>query len=217
MSRLDTIIEQTVFLIEKQKEAQRDCSLFFHDLLQTAQKKCDATAIGHEDREGMEYVCDLISEQAERISEDAQIEIDYLEEQLEALQSIKSLKDPKREEEMLGELLDAEAEVKDTKEFIKEVTDESLNARHNLAIVINDMKAALSEGNVDELVTYLETILEADEEEGEECENCEDCKGCEDFDDEEEGEEEEECCCTSKKKPAQSSCCGNKNKSNCCK
>lgn len=216
MSRLDAIIEQTVFLVEKQKEAQRDCSLLFHDLLQTAQKKCEATAVGHKDREGLEYVCDLVSEQAERINEEAQIEIDYLEEQLEALQNIKNLKDPKLEEEMLGELLDAEVQVKDTKEFKQEVNEESLNARHNLAIVINDMKAALSEGNVDELVTYLETILEAEEDE-----ECGDCKGCEDFDDEEDDEdeeelEEEECCC-SKKKPAQSSCCGNKNKSNCCK
>lgn len=218
MSRLEAIIEQTVFLVEKQKEAQRDCSMLFHDLLQAAQKKCEATAIDHKDREGLEYICDLVTEQAERIDEEAQGEIDFLEEQLEALQRIGAIKDPNMSEEMLSEILDTDVQVKDSDEFKKEVTEESLAARHNLAIVINDMKAALSEGNVDDLVTYLETILETEDDE-----DCEDCMGCDDSDDDEDEDDEEfeevvdECCCSGKKKPEQSSCCGSKSKNKCCK
>lgn len=205
MVKLNTLIEQTSFLIDKQKDAMQDCIEMFNDLLSTVDAQMKKAPKNSELAENLTQVSDLIGEQLKLIKEDAQGDIDFLKEQLEALQSIKAVDDPKKAKALLEAIIDEDEEIKDTAVFKKEVTEESVASRQGLATMINDIKDAIKEGNAKEVVLYLESILSADNEGSEDEDDVKDLIfGLDEEDDEEEAEDS---CCKS--------CSGCKGKKGC--
>lgn len=202
MSILQKLTEQTVFLLEKQKEANKDCAAIFAGLLDVIKSKLNQSKIDSGERAALEQVHALLSEQSETIKEDAQVDIDFLTEQLEALSQVKTVeaKDPAKAKELLALLIDESEEVKDTEAFKKEVIEEATASKENLMTMVTDIKEAITEGNAEEVAEYLESILSSegddvccddeecddeecgDDEEGEEGEEaeggCGSCKGC---------------------------------------
>ena len=184
MSKLDTLIEQTSFLIAKQNEAVQDCLALFNDLLVTVDKRIKQVDTKAPEAESLTEVRELLAEQAEQIKEGSKEDIDFLSEQLKTLQQIKTVNDPAKAQELLKMLLDEDVEIKDTAVFKKEVAEESAISRQNLVVMLNDIKDAIQEGNAQDVAVYLESILnETDDEDGDD----------EDGEDED-GSCEDECC-----------------------
>src|SRR5437870_1667706 len=95
MIHIDDLIEQTKFLLEKQKDSQVDCLAIFQDLLAAAEARlAQARGQNPEETEHLEQVCTLVAEQKENITQDSQLDIDFLTEQLQALLKIQAIKDP---------------------------------------------------------------------------------------------------------------------------
>jgi hypothetical protein len=191
---LETLIEQTDFLLGKQKEAQKDCLEIFGGLLGAVQKKMAQVKGQAEEVEALEKVRKLVSEQIERVQEDTQADIEFLTEQLSALREIGNIKDKKKIQELVSQMVDDSADIKETAAFKKEVEDESKISRQNLVTLVNDIREAVSEDNAKDVALYLESIL-GEEEDAEEDEDGECCGDCHD-------EEEESC------KGCSRGCCG---------
>lgn len=197
MIKVETLIEQTEFLLDKQKEAQKECIDIFNDLLKVVEKKRKQVT-DEEEVAALDQVSGLISNQVEAISEETQVDIDFLGEQLEALKNIQKIKDPAKMKEMLALLIDEEEDIKETNAFKKDVNEEAMLSKQNLLTLVNDLKDAVTEGSAKDVALYLESILESeegeeesDEEDGEcwdddeddndkrSCKSsCSDCRGC---------------------------------------
>ena len=196
MSILQKLTEQTVFLLEKQKEANKDCIVIFSGLLDVIKSKLQQPKIDATERTALEQIHALLSEQSETIKEEAQVDIDFLTEQLQALNQVKTVeaKDPVKAKELLAMLVDENEEVKETEAFKKEVIDEAKASKENLMTMVTDIKEAITEGNAEEVAQYLESILSSEGDDSccddEECDDeacgetekadCGDCKGCSD-------------------------------------
>jgi hypothetical protein len=184
---LETLIEQTEFLLGKQKEAQKDCLEIFGVLLDVVQKKMAKVKGQAEEVEALGKVHTLVSEQIERVQEDTQSDIEFLTEQLQVLNEVGKIKDKKKAQELISQMIENADDIKETSVFKKEVEDESKISRQNLVTLVNDIREAVSEGSAKDVALYLESILgeeEADEDEDGECcgGDCHDeeesCKGC---------------------------------------
>lgn len=201
MTKVDNLIEQTVFLLEKQKEANRDCAQIFAGLLVVVDQKLAQSKGSADDVASLEKIRNLIAGQSEKIAEEAQLDIDFLNEQLHALKKIKEVKDPAKARELTDMLIDSSEEIKDTAAFKKEVTDESAISKENLMSMINDIKDAIKEGNMQDVAMYLESVLDISDEDAccddEECEDddCDDDFDDSDDNDDHDGEELEVCTC----------------------
>lgn len=186
MALLQSLIDQTVFLLEKQKEANKDCVAIFSGLLDVIKAKLEQHKVDSAERSALEQVHALISEQSETIKEEAQVDIDFLTEQLQALNQVKTVeaKDPIKAKELLAMLVDESEEVKDTDAFKQEVLDEAKASKENLMTMVTDIKDAITEGNAEEVAQYLESILSSEDSgccDDEECDddNCDDDDGME--------------------------------------
>lgn len=185
MIRIDDLIEQTTFLLEKQKDSQQDCLAIFQDLLAAAKEKLgQIRSENPEEAEHLEQVCVLISDQKENISEDSQVDIDFLTEQLQALQKIQAMEDSEKARLLLNMIVDENEEMKDTESFKKEINEEAAISKQNLLTVINDLKEAIKEGSAEDVATYLGSIMsgEGDDQDGD------------DFDDEDGEHDDEDGC-----------------------
>ena len=193
MSRLQTVIEQTSFLLESQKEALAECGSMFEGLLQSVRARIAEFPMGSADAEALERIAVLIEAQATRISEDANIDIEFLTEQLDALTKVAALNNPAQTQALLAMIIDEDTEVTDTETFKEEVIAEGESSKQSLLAMINDIKDAINEGSAEEVAEYLESIL-AIEEEGDEDEACCDDEECEDEDCGTDEDEEDGCC-----------------------
>jgi len=194
VSRLQTVIEQTSFLLESQKEALAECSSMFEGLLQSLKARVGEFPMGSADAEALERIAVLVEAQAARISEDATIDIEFLTEQLDALTKVAALNNPAQAQALLAMIIDEDTEVTDTETFKEEVTAESESSKQSLLAMINDIKDAINEGSAEEVAEYLESILAIEEDENlEENEACCDDEECAD---EECGDSEEGACCS---------------------
>ncbi len=189
MSRLQTIIEQTSFLLESQKEALAECGSMFEDLLKAVNARIAEYPIGSADGAALERVAQLVEAQSARINEDANLDIEFLTEQLDALSKISTLDNPVQAQELLAMIIDENAEVVDTETFKQEVQAESETSKQSLILMISDIKDAVNEGSAEEVAEYLESILAIEEEDGMDNENCCDDEEC---DDDACGEDEDE-------------------------
>jgi hypothetical protein len=170
---LETLLEQTEFLLGKQKEAKKDCVEIFSGLRDEVGKKLEQVKGQPENLEALNKIYTIISQQVERIEEDSQADIDFLGEQLRALREIEQIKDKKKSQEVLKQIVDENEEFKETEEFKKEVSEEAALSRQNLMVLVGDIRDAINEGSAKDVALYLESIL--GEEEGESDEEDEEC------------------------------------------
>ena len=195
MSKLDILIEQSSFLLDQQKESLRECSAIFKDLLNTVETKLNGTT-DEEEREALESAFDMLSGQAQKTANDAQEDVDFLIEQLGALNAIKAMPDQKKAKEMLDLLFDENEELEDTAVFKKNLIDEAKLSKQNLLIVMGDLKHTIIEGNAEEVSMFLKSLTEEGDEDQEENED-----GCC-------GDEEEDGCCDDDAEELRACVCG---------
>jgi len=188
VSKLVTVIEQTTFLLGKQKESLNDCSSIFKDLLTTVEAKLNKTTDTKE-RETLEKVYDAVSGQAQKMADYIQEDINFLTEQLAAFGDIQKINDPVKTQEVLDLILGDAGELANTVEFKKTVTEEADMSKQNLITLIEDLKATIQEGNAEEVGMFLDSLLEDDADM-----NTLDEDEDMDLDEEDEEDEEDGCC-----------------------
>jgi hypothetical protein len=199
VSKLETLIEQTTFLIEKQEEAKKDCARIFSDFIATVDKKAQSCK-NAEEISSFKKIHALTAEQAKRCDDETQEDIDFLSEQLKMLQQARTITDKEKAKEIIDMIVDEDEEILDTEEFKRTILEEGALSKQNLITMVNDITDALNEGSTKEVELLLENILLDQEEsgEGDDEDSCE-CGGCDEQDD------EDSCCSQSGKGHG---CCG---------
>jgi len=190
--RLDLIDEQTTFLLEKQLEARDYCNNLFSEVLSLVDQKIQETDEESEDYKNIQRIHILISEQFSKFSDEVGDDIQFLEEQLKTIKLIKQMDDRQKAQELLNSLLEEGEQLLETDEFKKNLEEEADISKRNFITIIDDIKNALEDGNLQDLELILSSI--ANEEELYQFENNEE----EDFEQCSEHSGESECssCCS---------------------
>lgn len=183
--RLQLLIEQTQFLLSRQEEAKEVCSKAFTGLLSQIDKKVKTCR--QDELKRLQNVQELIAGQAEQLIQDSQGDIDFLKDQLKALNDINKVQDLNKKKELLETLIDPSEEVMSTAEFKQSIIEELAGSQDAFNAVIEDISAALQEDNIKNVEVMLEQMAAASAEEDDD----------DDFDDQEEEDEEEDGCCGS--------------------
>lgn len=163
MSRLETLLEQTEYLLKKQKQAKDYCNRAFADLLALIEQKIAQGSRESKQLAGLERVHDMLSGQAQKLMDDTQGDIEYLQEQAQQLRSISKMEDSIRAQAILNELIDPEEELLDTVEFIAGIDEEQALAQESLTFTINDIKDALQEGDFATIEAMLSSMATNDD------------------------------------------------------
>lgn len=194
MNKVDILIEQTSYLLEKQKETLaffKGVCASVNKTIQADQEKAErahATA----ELESFSHVRELLDEQEEEATEQLENDINFLEEQLGALKQVQNEKNPESAEEIAGLMLDEKSELPDTKQFKADVAAEAEEVQQSFKEIMDDISGVLKEDGIKELELLLEAQATAqEEEEGEEEEDEEGCCGCCSDEEDEECDEEE--------------------------
>lgn len=199
MSKLEILLEQSAFLLEKQKEAQKECASIFADFLAMVDKKAKNVS-DPEDARGLEKIHELIVEQAKKFDEETQEDVDFLVEQTAMLENVRKISDKEKAKEVMDLMIDEDEELLSTEELKRNVIEEGELSKENLLNMIEDIKEALNEGSIKEVELLLETFVQDQEDLDEECdEDDEDCD-CDDCN-------EDDCSCSSKSGD-KAGCCG---------
>ena len=184
MAKIDVLAEQTAFLLEKQKELFSVFSQGFkelNDLIIVEKEKAEAAKIGPA-LESFQEVQTLLDEQEKEIIGQGEQDIEFLEEQLKAIEQVRNLSDEKQAEELTGMMLEADKDLSETKQFKADVEEEGREAQDGFRSMIDDITSVLQEDGITELVALLEAHkLAAQQEKACEDEECDDDSedGCE--------------------------------------
>ncbi len=193
VSELTKLLEQTTFLLEKQRESRDYTVMAFNDFLreiETIQQERDDQT----EHDTLQEIYNAVTEQSEKYTAEIDEDISFLDAQLETIQKIAGEGNNAKAIELVRVLMDGE-EVPDTESFQQEVNEETDSAKRHFFAVIDDLKSALKEESFDELLTYIEQsgAFEGEEEEGASC-----CGGA------------NEACCGDAAAPERTKCCEGK-------
>lgn len=213
MHKIEPLIEQTTFLLEKQKESKDVCEKIFADLLELIDQKAKTAKVA-EDARSLEKIYSLITEQAQGLKKETQEDLDFLQEQLKMFEQLQGMADKAKADEILRMTVEDIDEVQDLEEFKKGVLEEAQLSKQNLLVMVEDIKAALNEGSAEEVAAVLEAIITEQKDQCD-CDPCacddEDCF-CDDEEDDEDNESADEAsscgsCCGCSKSNKKNSCC----------
>lgn len=185
MAKIDILSEQTEFLLEKQKEVLEVFKSEFaslYELLEAEQAKAEQSKSG-EELMSFQKVFTLLSNHEKESVTDLEEDVEFLKEQVAAINKIKQLEDEKQADELVGMMLEEGYELEESKSFKADVEQEAEEAKEGFRSMIKDIKATLVEEGVGDLEKLLEAHKAA-------CEDAE-CKAQECADEE---CKDEECC-----------------------
>ncbi|MCK4264975.1 hypothetical protein KAW80_01300 [Candidatus Babeliales bacterium] len=187
---LEKLIGQTSFLLEKQKASKEYCGKQFAELIGLIDSKAKNLDVANDKAtvDKLTEISEIIGKHLINFEEEVEQDISFLEDQLKAIQEIKDHHDPESAAKLITVLMDGQT-ILDTKVFKDQIEEEAKASQESFSTVINDLKSAINEDGVDELLVYLKELEEEDRKEKAE-EQFEVS-----FDPEEEAEEKKESCC----------------------
>ena len=163
---LKALIEQSNMLLDKQIEAKRESIQLFSDFLSLLDSEKREVSDAKDKVIKFATIKEIISKQAKQFDEEISQDIVFLQDQIKALGDIVEEENKEKQTELIEMILDGE-EVVDTLKFKKDLEEDSVKAKESFEAVINDLKEALLEGSLDDLLAYLQEITkEEDEDEG---------------------------------------------------
>lgn len=181
--RIQKILDQTNFLVEKQNELFKFVTDTYTDILnkleEKAKKESDQAVISD-----LNSIKDNIAAHYKDLSEQITEDIDFLGEQLQAIVQVKEMEDKDKGEELLNMLVEKDENLIDTDEFKKQVEEDLIASTRELKAMHEDLLSSLEENKIQELKLMLEAVQEhekdLDKAEGSESEGCEpaDCSTC---------------------------------------
>jgi hypothetical protein len=183
--RLNSLIEQTSFLLERQKELHAKTSTVFNTLLSVVENKLKTidTTARKQDADDLMAITGYVSDHKAKSDEQIKDDIDFLAEQLTALNQIKAVNDDAKMEELLNMIIAKDEKIPDTAAFKKMIADETVNNFRDLDLMLSDMKSAIEEDDIHEIKLLLEAIKDQENSAkdehgcGSECSSCSSCKG----------------------------------------
>lgn len=199
MTTLDKLSEQTKFILSKQLETKKFFMDVFQDFLNSVlDEKSNFEKIGQKKiATKLQEIHKLATSQMGRVKEELDKDIEFLEGNIVAVNKIKEEKNPARREELTNLILE-DQELPETEQLKIDVESEIEASKEDFSFLINDLKAALQEGEIDAVLGSLQNMeagseLPDEEEDDEDGVNIFNLPSRENSsDDEEEYEEEDE-------------------------
>jgi len=168
VSRLNQVHDQTAFLLEMQKAAKQECSELFDDLLTFIDGQLKKMSSDSDEAHSLEKTYDMISGQAQKLVEETDDDIAFLQEQLKAFVELKGRDNDEEAHDLLESLIGKDQELLETEDFKKQIAEETLLAKRNLIGMVEDVQSALAEGSFKDVELLLESMLEEAKNEEEE-------------------------------------------------
>lgn len=193
--KISLLLEQSTFLLEKQKEAMTECESMYDELFDHIDTLiAKETKVAHVKE--LKDVKAMLQEQAEGALETINDDIDFLKGQRATLLEIQGKPEAKRAA-LLYAIIDKDEDIDSIESFKQDVIDESASSKNHLQSMIDDFKHALQDGDTEEIKMYLQSLHDDEDYDDEDAE-CGDCSGCESgegccsFDDESDDEYDDE-------------------------
>lgn len=177
-TRLEVIVEQTDFLLERQKAAQFETVAILSELIKEVEETLKKETLSEQDYESLSSIRKSVEEHIKKVSGEMQEDIDFLTEQLTALKHIASIPDQAKARELLNMIIDENEKLSNTEEFKKNIIEESLAAKQNLVFIIDDLKESLKEGKFKDVELLLDALSLEERQGQEELEDKHSCDGC---------------------------------------
>ena len=161
MSTLNKIAEQTIFLLDKHKEARAYCGDLFDELKDKVEEKRVAVDAIDDAKiaQKVTKIADFIDVTQKEYYEVMDEDISFLEEQLKAIDSVLETGNPAKMDEFAQLLLDG-TELSETDAFKKEVEEEAADSMASFSAMIEDLQHALAENNIDDVLNYLQQLAD---------------------------------------------------------
>lgn len=178
--RLNSLIEQTSFLLERQKELFEKTSKVFGEMLEVVEKKLKSIdqSARKQDIEDLKAIRKFVSDHKQKSAQGIQEDVEFLTEQLAALAQIKSVEDEAKQAELLDMVIPKEEKITDTITFKKMITDDLASNFRDLDLMFDDMKSAIEEDDIHEIKLLLEAIKDQEENQEHAEHGCSGCSGC---------------------------------------
>ena len=156
--RVEALAQQTDFLLKKQEELLVALDTVFDSLFL------------------------LIDEHRKKSDEQLKDDIDFLKEQIGAINQVKAIKDDTKVEEFLNMMIDEDEKLQEMEVFEKRVDADIVVCKKELEIMFDDIKSSIEEGKIHELCLLLEVIkdqekqtVEKNQESSSCCSSCKEC------------------------------------------
>ncbi|MBD3273606.1 hypothetical protein GF385_04635 [Candidatus Dependentiae bacterium] len=178
--RIQKILEQTDFLVEKQKELFKFVSEVYSNILNNIEEKISKES-DESILDDLKSIKEKISEHSKKLSEQIKEDIDFLGEQQKAITQIKDMQDKDKAAELLNMLVEKDEKLLDTQEFKQQVEQDLLASTNELKAMEQDLLNSLKENKIRELKLMLEAVQEHEKDiQDEECkpQDCSSCSGC---------------------------------------
>lgn len=157
MTTLETVQAQIALLLEKQQEAYEYCNTLFDELLSLMDERITLVGQGKESKEKLQEIAELLTAHAEQFKAEIVKDISFLEGQLEAISSIQAEEDHVKRDELTNLIMEGE-KPQDMTIFTQNLEVEMQEAKDSFSVIINDIKSALAEEKIDEMLLYLQEL-----------------------------------------------------------
>lgn len=178
-NRVETILEQTAFLVDKQNELFQVVKTVYTDILNTIDEK-SKEALEQEVLADLNVIKEKVSTHYKNIHEQIESDIEFLNEQLKAIKQIQEMEDKDKADELLNMLISKDEELLDTEQFKKQMNEDAQLSVNELKTMQEDLLNSLKENKIKELKLLLEAVKEHDEDLDAQCsdDDCSSCSGC---------------------------------------
>ena len=157
MTTLERVHAQTALLLEKQQEAHVYCNKLFDELLSLIDEKLTLVGQEKESKVKLQKIAELLTTHAKQFKTEIVKDISFLEGQLEVISSIQAEEDQVKRDELTN-LIMAGEKPQDMTTFTQDLEVEMQEAKASFSIIINDIKCALAEKKIDEMLFYLQEL-----------------------------------------------------------
>jgi hypothetical protein len=178
-NRVETILEQTSFLVDKQNELFQVVKAVYTDILNTIEKKIIESS-DQDVLSDLNVIKEKILTHYNSIHEQIEQDIEFLGEQLKAISQIKEMEDKDKADELLNMLISKDEELLNTEHFKKKMNEDAQLSVNELKAMQDDLLNSLKENKIKELKLLLEAVKEheADLDAGCSDDTCSSCSGC---------------------------------------
>lgn len=175
--RIERLENQTKYLIEKQKELLTSSEEIFKSLINIIDEKIKT--LKEDEGKDLQDVKVYIVEHNKKSNAQLKDDIEFLNEQLEAITQIKALDDEAKMEELLNMMLSKDQQLEEMDAFKKRLDEDVASCKKELEFMHEDIKGAIDEGKIRELKLMIEAVKDQqskEDEDGDSCSGC--CSGC---------------------------------------
>lgn len=178
-NRVETILDQTSFLVDKQNKLFQTVKDVYTNILNILEAKKKETS-DQDILADLNVIKEKVSTHYKNIHEQMEHDIEFLEEQLKAITQIKEMEDKDKAAELLNMLISKDEELLDTEKFKKQMNEDAQLSINELKTMKEDILNSLEENKIKELKLLLEAVNDHEADLDDKCSNdaCSSCSEC---------------------------------------